>query len=62
MMSKSNERVFPTQDEAIADAISMCAPGDIVTIHEATCIQTEEWERGGTCRCSPLVLRIGATA
>lgn len=61
-MGEPNTRVFPTRDEAIADAIRMCGPGEIVRVHEANCIQTEEWERGGKCRCSPLVLRIGATA
>lgn len=61
-MGEPNTRVFPTRDEAIADAIRMCGPGEIVTVHEETCIHTEEWERGGECRCNPLVLRIGATA
>lgn len=61
-MAEQNTRVFPTRDEAIADAISMCGPGEIITVHEASCIQAEELERGGECRCTPLVLRIGATA
>lgn len=61
-MGEPNERLFPTQDEAIADAIAMCGPGERVTVHEATCIDTKEWERGGTCRCTPLVLVIGAEA
>lgn len=54
-----NELHVQTEEEGIALALRLCAPGEAITIHEAHCVVDED---PATCTCSPTVLRPGATA
>jgi hypothetical protein len=64
IMTRTYE-VFPTQDEAIAVALSESAPGEIVEVHTAECKIVEDPDTGEVlepCTCESLVLTVGASA
>lgn len=55
---------FPTQDDAIAAALSESAPGELVEVHSESCKIDEDPATGEAsgCTCEPMTLVAGAEA